>query len=196
MVLNIILWSLTALIAALLLIMFIPYRLAVSGNIQWIAKHKSGNTDIRLGGLNYGILISPFPSTQIGIGRFDKPLFSFSFPKKSKSKTKKHKPKKKNKLTIPYLKIGKATLKGIHFDQFSLVGDLGLPNPMHTGLVYGWSQSMAGVIRSKKIDIDINPQFNNRFETDMKGYFRLKFIPGKVLWQAIKTYFKFRKGKE
>ncbi len=182
MVLNIILWGLTALIGILLLILFIPFRLAVSGNIKWIEQQKSGSTQIQFGGLNHGISVSPFPSIHIGVGRFDHPLFSFSLPKNSNSKENNKTSKQKNKSKIPYLRIGKATIGKIHFDQFSLNGDLGLPNPMHTGL-----------IKSKKLDITINPQFNNRFETDMKGHFRFKFIPGKVLWQAIKTYFKFRK---
>ena len=187
MVLNIILWGLTALISILLLILFIPFRLAVSGNIKWIGQQKSGSTQIQFGGLHYGISVSPFPSIHIGVGRFDHPLFSFSLPKNNKPL------KQKSKSTISYLRIGKATIGKIQFDHFFLNGDLGLPNPMHTGLIYGWSQSLGGLIKSKKLDITLNPKFNNRFETDMKGHFRLKFFPGKVLWQAMKTYFKFRK---
>ena len=187
MVLNIILWGLTALISILLLILFIPFRLAVSGNIKWIGQQKSGTTRIQFGGLNYGISVSPFPSIHIGVGRFDHPRFSFSLPKNNKTL------KQKSKTTISYLRLGKATIGKIQFDHFFLNGDLGLPNPMHTGLIYGWSQSLEGLIKSKKLDITLNPKFNNRFETDMKGHFRLKFFPGKVLWQATKTYFKFRK---
>ena len=193
MVLNIILWGLTALIGILLLILFIPFRLAILGNVKWIGQQKSGSTQIQFGGLNHGISVSPFPSIHIGVGRFDHPLFSFSLPKNSNSKENNKTSKQKNKSTIPYLRIGKATIGKIQFDHFFLNGDLGLPNPMHTGLIYGWSQSLGGLIKSKKLDITINPQFNNRFETDMKGHFRLKFFPGKVLWQAMKTYFKFRR---
>ena len=187
MVLNIILWGLTALISILLLILFIPFRLAVSGKIKWIGQQKSGSTQIQFGGLNHGISVSPFPPIHIGVGSFDHPLFSFSLPKNNKTL------KQKSMSTISYLRIGKATIEKIQFDHFFLNGDLGLPNPMHTGLIYGWSQSLGGLIKSKKLDITINPQFNNRFETDMKGHFGLKFIPGKVLWQAMITYFKFRK---
>ena len=187
MVLNIILWGLIALIGILLLILFIPFRLAVSGNIKWIGQQKSGSTQIQFGGLNHGISVSPFPSIHIGVGHFDHPLFSFFLPKNNKTLIQKSKP------TISYLRIGKATIRKIQFDHFFLYGDLGLPNPMHTGLIYGWSQILGGLIKSKKLDITINPQFNNQFETDMKGHLRLKFFPGKVLWQAMKTYFKFRR---
>ncbi len=86
-----------------------------------------------------------------------------------------------------------AALREIHFDHFLLNGNLGLPNPMYTGIIYGWSQSIGRLIRGRKVDIVINPRFNNQFETDINGRFRMKFIPGKVLWQAIKTYFKFKK---
>jgi hypothetical protein len=191
--LNIILGSLTAFIGFFLLILFIPFRLAVSGNIQWMTQDKSGNSHIHLGGIHRGISISPFPSIRIGIGRFDKPLFSFSLPQKKQPNHKNRKLKKKNKSNIPYIKIGMAALREIHFDHFLLNGNLGLPNPMYTGIIYGWSQSIGRLIRGRKVDIVINPRFNNQFETDINGRFRMKFIPGKVLWQAIKTYFKFKK---
>ena len=52
---------------------------------------------------------------------------------------------------------------------------------------------LGNYFRTNNVDIAINPQFNNRFETDMRGYFRIKLIPGKVLWKALKTYFKLKK---
>ncbi len=196
MILNVVLWSLFTLISIILLILFIPYRLAVAGHIQWLEQLKHGNAQIHFGGSNRGLSITPYPKIRAGIGRFDQPLISFSLPRKKYSKEKQEKEKKRKKRvksTIDYMRIGKAALKEIHFDQFYLNGDLGLPNPMHTGVIFGWSQSLGNLLRSQKVDIDINPQFNNRFETDIRGHFRLKFIPGKVVWQAGKTYFKFRK---
>jgi len=196
MILNVVLWSLFTLASLILLILFIPYRLAVAGNVEWLAHKKTGSALIHLGGQWHGITISPFPARRIGIGKFDQPFFSFTLPQRKESKAKKlksKKHKKKFKTTIPYLRIGKAVLSEIHFDQLYLNGDFGLSNPMHTGMIYGWSQSLGNILSSKKIDIDINPQFNNRFETDIRGQFRLKFMPGKVVWQAGKTYFKFRK---
>ena len=112
MVLNIILWGLTALISILLLILFIPFRLAILGNVKWIGQQKSGSTQIQFGGLNHGISVSTFPSIHIGVGRFDHPLFSFSPTKNNKTL------KQKSKSTILYLRIGKATIGKIHFDQF------------------------------------------------------------------------------
>ena len=111
--LNIILGSLTAFIGFFLLILFIPFRLAASGNIQWMAQDKSGNSHIHLGGIHRGISISPFPSIRIGIGRFDKPLFSFSLPQK-KQPNHKEKPfleepfinNKKTRNPSPYYPFG------------------------------------------------------------------------------------------
>jgi hypothetical protein len=196
MILNMVLWSFITLASIILLMLFIPYRLAVAGHVQWQEGEKTGNATIHLGGAHRGITISPFPNIRFGFGNFDNPLLSFSLPKKKESPVKKENSKKqktKTKKKIPYFKIGESTMGEIHFDQFYLNGDIGLPNPMHTGIIYGWSQSLRNLIRSKKFDIEINPQFNNRFETDIRGQFRLRFTPGKVLWQAGKTYFKYKK---
>jgi len=182
------------LVSIILLILFIPYRLVVAGHIQWLEKKQTGNTEIHFGGPTRGISVTPFPKIQIAFGRYADPLFSFSLPRKKEGKPKKvKKKKKKTKSSIPYVHMGRSALGEIHFDQFYLNGDLGLPNPMYTGMIYGWSQTLGNIFKSKKSNIEINPQFNNRFETDIRGHFRLRFIPGKVMWQAGKTYFKFRK---
>lgn len=196
MIPNIVLWSLFVLICVILAILFIPYRLSVAGNIQWFENKKTGNAHIHFGGTKRGISISPFPIMRFYFGRFDQPFFSFSLPKKKEPKIKKDKMKplnKKFKSIKTYTILGKEALDEIHFDQFFLNGKLGFPNPMHTGMIFGWSQLLGNFIRSKNVDISISPQFNNRFETDIRGNFRLKFIPGKVLWKAVKTYFKFKK---
>ncbi|MBT6130324.1 MAG: hypothetical protein HOH55_09535, partial [Candidatus Marinimicrobia bacterium] len=143
MILNMVLWSFITLTSIILLIFFIPYRLAVTGHVQWQERKKSGNATINFGGAHRGITISPFPTIKIGFGEFDHPIFSFSLPKKKESPVKKENSKKqksKTKKKIPYFKIGESTMGEIHFDQFYLNGDIGLPNPMHTGIIYGWSQ--------------------------------------------------------
>ncbi len=189
-----VLWGLFTLTSLILLILILPYRLAVAGHIQWLEEKKTGKTQIHFGGAKRGISITPFPKIKIGIGQYVNPLFSFSLPQKKEEKPKKvKKTKKKRKFSISYIRIGRSALGEIHFDQFYLNGNLGLPNPMHTGIIYGWSQSLGNLLKSKKLNIEINPQFNNCFETDIRGHFRFQFIPGKVVWQAGKTYFKFRK---
>lgn len=180
MIINIALWSLFTLFSIILVFLFIPYRIAVTGHVQWQKQQKSGYATINFGGKRRGISISPFPTTKFAFGSFEKPFFSYSL-KKPRAKT-----------NIPYTRIGRSILNQIRFDQFYLKGDIGLPNPMHTGIIYGWSQSMVNMFQSKKLDIKINSKYNNRFETDFQGRFRIKLIPGKVLWNATKTYFKFR----
>ena len=171
-------------------ILLIPYRLSIVGNIQWLKNNKTGNAHIHFVGVKRGISISLFPVVQIYFGRFDQPFFSFSL---SKKKGPIMIVNKKNKSIRRYIILGMAAFKEIHFDQFSLNGNLGFPNPMHTGMIFGWSNLLGNYFRTNNVDIAINPQFNNRFETDMRGYFRIKLIPGKVLWKAVKTYFKLKK---
>ena len=188
MILEVVLWTLLVLFSILVFLMVLPYRLAFHGKMIWKAKQKEGNATIHFGGLNQGLSIALYPNRRISLGRFDHPLFTISLPKKRKQK----KTQKKYHSNRPYLKMGKAALSEIHFDQFSLTGDLGLPNPMYTGLIYGWIQSIGKLINIKSLHVAISPLFNNRFETDLDGQFRLRMVPGKVVWQAVKTYFKFK----
>ncbi len=130
-----------------------------------------------------------YPYRRIGVGQYKNPLFTISLPKRKQQKSKSP---KKDRSKQPYLKMGKAALSKVHFDHFSLTGDLGLPNPMHTGLMYGWIQSIGNLIKIDRLNVGIVPLFNNRFETDLDGQFHLKIVPVKVIWQAVKTYFKFK----
>jgi len=58
--------------------------------------------------------------------------------------------------------------------------------------MYGWIQSIGNLIKIDRLNVGIVPLFNNRFETDLDGQFHLKIVPVKVIWQAVKTYFKFK----
>ena len=53
---------------------------------------------------------------------------------------------KKFKSIKTYTILGKEALDEIHFDQFFLNGKLGFPNPMHTGMIFGWSQLLRNFI--------------------------------------------------
>lgn len=169
--------------------MVLPYRLTFRGRMIWMTHQKEGNAAIHFGGVTRGIALTLYPNRRIGVGQFEKPLFTISLPKRKQQKSKRP---KKDRSKQPYLKMGKAALSTVHFDHFSLIGDLGLPNPMHTGLMYGWFQSIGNLMTIDRLHVGISPLFNNRFETDLDGQFRLKMVPGKVIWQAGKTYFKFK----
>lgn len=188
MILQVVLWTLLVLFIIIILLMVLPYRLTFRGRMVWKTEQKNGNAAIHFGGRNRGLSVALYPSRHISVGKYKHPFFSFSIPHKKKRKAS----KKKDRPERPYFKMGKAALSEIQFDQISLTGDLGLPNPMHTGLIYGWTQSIGKLINIDRLHVGISPLFNNRFETDLDGQFRLKMVPGKVLWQAGKTYFKFK----
>ncbi len=189
MILQVVLWTLIVLLSIIILLKALPYRLTFRGRIIWMSKQKEGNVAIHFGGVTRGLTIAIYPYRQIGVGQYKNPLFTISLPKRKQQKSKSP---KKDRSKQPYLKMGKAALSKVHFDHFSLTGDLGLSNPMHTGLMYGWIQSIGNLIKIDRLNVGIVPLFNNRFETDLDGQFHLKIVPVKVIWQAVKTYFKFK----
>ena len=190
MIIEVVFWTLLALIGIILCILVFPFRLSLKGNLIWTETVNRGDISIYLGGLKRGISFAIYPKMIIRVGHFEKPIFNIYPTKKKKSKVKRKNNRERSK---PYFKIGLAVLSRIYFDQLSLWGNLGLSNPMHTGLIYGWVHSAQHIFRSDRWLIKISPKFNNCLETDLHGHCRVKFIPGKVLWQAVKSYFKFKR---
>ena len=192
MILQSVLWTFSFLIGILIVLLVVPYRLAFSGRLIWNAKERDGDVSIHLGGKTSGLSFSIFPYKKIGFGKYKRPIFSLAIQQKMKKKKNKKEREAKNQPKKTYLKMGKAALSQIQFDNLSLSRKLGLANPMHTGLIYGWIKFIENLTKIDKINFQISPLFNNRYETDLNGQFQLKMVPVKVLWQALITYFKFK----
>ncbi len=88
--------------------------------------------------------------------------------------------------------MGQALLKGLQIVQLDLRGQVGLPNPMHTGLIYGYSHWIPRMIPGVALKVNMEPVFSGQWNTRLDGTVALKFSPAYVTWQAVKTYFKFR----
>lgn len=192
MIFSLLLWTISGLFLFIVLILTLPFRLAFIGTCTLTEEKRGLTGKICLGGIRYGLAINLYPEKRVSVGNYRAPLFYFSFPhKKTKPKSKTKKVTKRGG-SIPYLQILKAVLKTIHLEWLELKGTLGLANPMHTGMLYGYSLAVKNIIPQSKFSISLEPNFINRLNTNLTGNIRLQFRPTVVAWKAIITYFKFK----
>lgn len=195
MVFSILLWTISGLLLFLVLILTLPFRLTFKGTCI-ITEEKTGLTGkICLGGIRHGLALNLYPEKKIAVGNYKVPLFYFSFPSKKKKPQPKTEKIGKKRRSFPYFRIIKAVLNTIHFEWLELKGTLGLTNPMHTGMIYGYSIAAKHIIPSSKIAISLEPNFLNNLNTHLTGDIRLQFRPTVVAWHAVKTYLKFKAQK-
>lgn len=191
MVLSSILWVIGSLFILLLILFFIPWHLYFKGVITICQTEKSASGKMLIGGQNFGIGFRFYPEKSVFLGPVNRPFLSITIRKPNKAKATKAQ-KQVSQFQLKYLKLGKAVLRVIHLERLDIHGKVGFPDPMYTGLVYGYSHTITHILPDSKVNIQMKPAFNNQWDTQLDGTIRIKFLPAFVTWQAAKTYFKFK----
>ena len=180
--------------SAVFLFCLFPWRISFNGHIVLKESHFSSNGKVTLGTSRFGFMIKP--SKYISFGTFGNPWLRFSAQKKSKFETKI--PKKENSKMgkKSLLKFIRPALKTFRWEVFSLTGNLGLKSPADTGIVFGGIQAVRGWIRTNRIQLDIQPVFTHKTDTDLTGSLQFSLVPVRLAWNLTKTYlhFRFQKG--
>jgi len=184
-------WIIIITLSVLILILSLSFKLILAGNLKYSGSINEFQGIIHFGGKSRGIIIFTSPRLKIGLGKYDQPLFTFSFRKRKAG----NKFLKNKKETLKYFlepdRISVLPLfKRINFDHLVLKGTLGLSNPMHSGLIYGFTMAAQHAANSSKFKIEINPNFNAQPETDLQGSLGLRFKPIVLAWYAFKMKFK------
>jgi len=181
-----------------ILLLSIPVRLRLNGQVSLSNTSIKGCFICFLGYKNRGIGINVYPDQRISIGSYEKPMFTFSMKGREKEKPSKVK-KRQIKSTFtklkraPVMKMMKTLFRSIRWEECSISGKLGLNNPMQTGIVFGWLQGFKNIFRTEKCNINLDPVFEPKLETDLNGTIHVRFSPMKTAFQTGFTYLKYHK---
>lgn len=74
----------------------------------------------------------------------------------------------------------RAMYRHIHWKRLDLQGQLGLRNPMTTGMIFGITNGLRSTLSCEKCQVNIFPVFNNLPATDLTGSLSLRMSPGIV----------------
>ncbi|HJL74564.1 MAG TPA: DUF2953 domain-containing protein [Candidatus Marinimicrobia bacterium] len=187
------------LLGIILLFVVIPIRVRIQGRIKMSAAALDGDAHLLIGYHKRGLSINILKQQNLAVGAYTKPLFFVPLKKKSKKLIEPNKEKKSfmqivQKLhKIPKRKLLRAVVRSIHWEEFSIAGQLGLKNPMHTGMAFGWMNGLSGIIHTNKLNFAVTPAFKPVLNTYIKGNIHVRLSPLLTALHAGITYFKFRK---
>ncbi len=186
-----ILWTFGGFLFIFLLLFILPWRVYIQGTLAITSELTSGSGSILLGGKKAGICLRFYPQKRITLGHYQHPVLTITLHKKRQKRRMRSSQRIKT-FNSKHLKMGQALLKGLEIVELDLRGQVGLPNPMHTGLIYGYGHLIPRMMPEVALKVIMEPVFSGQWNTHLDGTVALKFSPVYVTWQAVKTYFKFR----
>lgn len=178
-----------------------PIRMKLKGKLKFQESHLHGNARLMFGYGKRGIGINFYPEKTINIGTYHKPIYVKTLSRKSQKMNKKKHTKGKKSIKekyqffrkIPIMQLTKSIIRSTRWEEFSLKGKMGLPNPMQTGMFFGFMNSFKGLVRPHKFILALEPVFTQKMITDVEGTLHVRFSPLVTIIQVGFTYFKFRK---
>ncbi|MFH1852294.1 MAG: hypothetical protein ABIA75_08120 [Candidatus Neomarinimicrobiota bacterium] len=199
--LGAVIYFLLILIVILLGILFFPWRIGVRGQAVTVDGQMVFTGAATVGGRAIGLCLSFLPAFQLGIGPYSKTWIKVTLKKSAKRRPPK-KPKKikiKPKKTfaqqlqaldrMPLMKkLVAAVLRKIHWERLTLTGQLGLKNPMTTGLISGMVAWLKTILPTPPTRIDITTHFNGRLNLDLSGDLVFRLQPGVLAITALVVY--------
>lgn len=196
---DMILYIILIFLGFLTLILAIPIRIRIKGQLSIDNSNMNGNVRCLVGYKKRGIGISVFPNREFSLGRYKKPLFSFTLKGKERSThtTGKNKRSFGQKFfsfkRLPLKNLSSAIMGSIHWVECSFSGKLGLNNPMQTGVIFGWLYKLKNMLQLQKIHLKVKPDFSPELDTDILGMIHIRLSPIKTVLVTSYTYFKHRK---
>ncbi len=184
-----------------LFIILYPLRIQLIGQLNLEETLMDGYVQLSIGYKSRGIRINIFPNRTISFGSYQKPILlkplgkkfdkfyynqskkSFSFLNNIMSFF------REKKISV----IRKSVFKTIRWEELKIEGQLGLPNPMQTGMIWGYIQALKGIIQPKKLTILLEPVFTPELKTDIQGNVQFYLSPIMTSWQVALAYIKFSK---
>ena len=185
--LSTILITLLLIIALLLGILFLPWKIGARGKLESNAELIQGYGNATVGGRSYGIMVRFLPEIRLCLGPYSNPWFSKSLGTKGKKKTDKTpEPKPKQTFSEQFEKLNQVPLwkkllrtaiRNIHLEQCSIDGTVGFPNPMSTGLLMGTIAWIKTILPKSGTNLNIRPHFNGPAIFDLSGIILLRVQP-------------------
>ncbi len=199
--LSTLLLTLLLIIALLLGILFLPWKIGARGKLESNAESFQGLGSATVGGKSFGIMVRFLPEIRLCVGPYSNPWLSKSLgTKDTKKSDKKPKPKPKQKFSEQFDKINqvplwkkllRTTMRNIYLEQFSIDGTVGFQNPMSTGLLMGTITWFKTILPDIGTSLNIHPHFNGQTIVNLSGIILLRVQPAilaiSVGWAYIRN---------
>lgn len=176
------------------LILVLPWRLALRGRLVIHPGSVAGRGSLRLGGKTIGLSLDLHPQRILGLGPYRKPWFK-TVLKQGKQPTKQTGASRDSRGGLPWtlsMRMARSILEKVHWERLEVGGDLALPDPLQTGLVYGTLHLVRGLVPAGVVHLTVNPVFDGGTSTDLVSLIRIRFRAAVLAWNATRTYFKFK----
>lgn len=178
------------------LILVLPWRLALRGRLVIHPGSVAGRGSLRVGGKTIGLSLDLHPQRILGLGPYRKPWFKTVLVRgRGRQTTKQTGASRDSRGRFPgtlTIRMARSILEKVHWERLEVSGDLALPDPLQTGLVYGTLHLVRDLVPAGAVHLTVNPVFDGGTPTDLVAQIRIRFRAAVLAWNATRTYFKFK----